>query len=196
MCMKVPDTFSVITAVFLFTQKSVSVYTPSTERQVTFGFTVQSRIFDPQHRLCFLSLLFHLEFGSAFQNFRKYLYPVVLVNNFMKLNIRRVSHTNQVQIRPLVLQRTALSTRCRKALHSPFSSVPSGVHFPRSITQLKQLSTSRSLARMSSRFTLSYLVVYFSSLLILAASARDRANRKETRNSFMILSREANDNAR
>jgi len=39
--------FIVITAVFPSVQKSVTAHTPSRERQVTFGFTVQSRIWDP-----------------------------------------------------------------------------------------------------------------------------------------------------
>ena len=94
MCTKAPDSFSAITAGFPSIQKSVAVHTPSTERQVTFRFTVQSRFLDPQHSPCFVSLLFSLEFGGGFQKFRIYLYPVVLVQNFMTLNIRRVRHIN------------------------------------------------------------------------------------------------------
>ena len=90
--MRAPDSFSAITAGFPSIQKSVAAHKPSTERQVTFRFTVQSRFLDPQHGPCFASILFRLEFGGGFQKFRIYLYPVVLVQNCMTLNSRSVRY--------------------------------------------------------------------------------------------------------
>ena len=86
--MKFSDSFSAITAVFLCVQKIVSAHRSSRELQVTFGFTVQSRILDPHHGPCLASpFLFLPEFGGggASRSSQSIYTQVILVNyNFMK----------------------------------------------------------------------------------------------------------------
>ena len=72
----VPDILGMTTVIFFpYINKSTKPHAPSRKRQITLRFTGHSRTVGPRHEICFVPILWRLEFGGGSPIFGKFVTP-------------------------------------------------------------------------------------------------------------------------